>query len=69
MYGLDTDFPGYSQSLKEPDIYSRAAAIENSLHAAIVNAIGCHPERFIPHIQPYEFEGLLFSTSGRLGSD
>ena len=26
---------------------------------------GCRPDRFIPHIQPYEFESLLFSDVGR----
>ncbi len=28
--------------------------------------VGCRPERFIPHIQPYEFEGLLFSDVEQL---
>ncbi len=61
LYGLDTDFPGYSDAKKLTDVYSRVAALEAALHAAIVEYVGCRPERFIPHIQPYEFEGLLFS--------
>ncbi len=30
--------------------------------------VGCRPERFIPHIQPYEYEGLLFSDVNALCS-
>lgn len=29
-------------------------------------AAGCQPDRFIPHIQPYEFEALLFSDVAAL---
>jgi hypothetical protein len=61
LYGLDTDFPYYQESKKLPDIYQRATSIESAMHQAIVAQVGCRPDRFIPHIQPYEFEGLLFS--------
>lgn len=61
LYGLDTDFPAYADASKRPDVYSRVEALELALHAAIIQHVGCLPERFIPHIQPYEFEGLLFS--------
>lgn len=61
LYGLDTSFPKFSEARPLADVYSRTTALEKALHAAIVEHIGCRPERFIPHIQPYEFEGLLFS--------
>lgn len=61
LYGLDTSFPKFSETRPLADVYSRTTALETALHAAIVEHIGCRPERFIPHIQPYEFEGLLFS--------
>ncbi|MFY7939301.1 MAG: DUF4276 family protein, partial [Burkholderiaceae bacterium] len=32
-----------------------------ALHEDIVKQAGCRSERFIPHIQPHEFEALLFS--------
>ena len=27
----------------------------------IVSKVGCRPDQFLPYIQPYEFEALLFS--------
>ncbi|MDZ5649386.1 DUF4276 family protein [Nitrospirillum sp. BR 11828] len=61
LYGLDTSFPGLDQSSPYAGPLRKAERIEASLTAAIVEGIGCKPGRFIPHIQPYEFEGLLFS--------
>lgn len=61
LYGLDTDFPGFEASKKKADVYQRTETLEQALHEAIVAHVGCRPERFISHIQPYEFEGLLFS--------
>lgn len=66
LYGLDTDFPHFDDSMKLPDIYQRATSIETAMHQSIVELVGCRPERFIPHIQPYEFEGLLFSDVNAL---
>ena len=61
LYALDTNFPAFDDAKTQPDVYSRVSLLEKALHQAIVNELGCLPERFIPHIQPYEFEGLLFS--------
>ena len=46
----------------------RAAAVEAELHAAVVRAAECRPERFFPHVQPYEFESLLFSDPSRFAA-
>ena len=61
LYRLPNNFPGFSAAKEKPDIYQRVQALEVELHQAIVAHVGCRPERFLPHIQPYEFEGLLFS--------
>ena len=62
LYALETNFPAYQDAKNKPDIYTRTACLESALHQAIIEHVGCRPERFIPHIQPYEFEGLLFSN-------
>lgn len=61
LYGLDTTFPSFTEAQRLNDIYTRTTLLESALHQTIVNHVGCRPERFIPYIQPYEFEGLLFS--------
>ncbi|WP_064742543.1 DUF4276 family protein [Azospirillum sp. B4] len=61
LYGLDTSFPGLDQSRRFTDPLRKAESVEVSLAAAIVQEVGCEPGRFVAHIQPYEFEGLLFS--------
>lgn len=61
LYALDTDFPSFADAKNKVDLRTRLVCLETSLHRAVVEHVGCRPERFIPHIQPYEFEGLLFS--------
>ena len=61
LYGLDTDFPEFENSKKLNDVHQRVTHLEQALHSAVIAHIGCRPERFLPHIQPYEYEGLLFS--------
>lgn len=68
LYGLDTDFPAFQASKQKTNVYQRTETLELALHEAIVEHVGCRPERFIPHIQPYEFEGLLFSDPSALSS-
>ena len=67
LYGLPPDFPGVRQAEGTADPLQRAAAVEAALHAAAVKAAGRGERRFHPHIQPYEFEGLLFSDPTRFG--
>ena len=61
LYGLAPDFPGVSGARGLVDPVRRAEVIENALGEAVVEAAECRRERFIPHIQPYEFEALLFT--------
>ncbi len=61
LYKLATDFPGYATAMPQPNLASRLHTLEIELHADVVAHCGCNPARFIPHIQPHEFEALLFS--------
>lgn len=49
------------QSRAIPDLGQKLELLRRELHSDVVAAAGCQPERFIPYIQPYEFEALLFS--------
>lgn len=66
LYKVDKRFPGYEQAMDTPDLGQRLDVLRHALHADVVAAAGCRPERFIPHIQPYEFEALLFSDVASL---
>ena len=61
LYGLDTSFPGFAAAKAKPDLDSRVIHLNTVLATELVAYVGCRPERFIAHIQPHEFEGLLFS--------
>jgi hypothetical protein len=69
FYGLDTDFVGNRQAVLSHSHEDKARIIEDALRAHVLeetdnNAI----RRFIPYVQMYEFEGLLFSDPARLAS-
>jgi hypothetical protein len=61
LYRLDGGFPGFASAMKNPDLQGRLDMLKLALHTDIVQEAGCAPTRFIPFIQPYEFEALLFS--------
>ena len=63
LYSLPNDFPGRADARVPADPLDRAAEIETEFHAAVIREAECPPERFLPHIQPYEFEALLFSDT------
>ena len=67
LYGLPSDFPGLTGS--PPDPLDRASAIEASLHEEVVSLARCRSDRFLPHIQPYEFEALLFSDASQFAHE
>ena len=66
LYRLDNGFPGFTSSHAQPDLSGRLTVLNQALHADIVAASGCMPGRFIPYIQPHEFEALLFSDVATL---
>lgn len=61
LYRLDSGFPGFDASQVQSDLQGRLNVLKQALHADVVREAGCQPDRFIPYIQPYEFEALLFS--------
>lgn len=61
LYRLDSDFPGFAHSRMQAGLARRLGVLREALHADVVAEAGCQPGRFIPYIQPHEFEALLFS--------
>jgi hypothetical protein len=68
LYQLDTDFPGYAVAAGLSHLPTRLHTLESAFHADIATYSGCNPARFIPYIQPHEFEALLFSNIDALVS-
>ena len=66
LYKLDTDFPDYAEARTIPDLTAPVSMLNQALHAEIVKRFEVRPDRFIVHIQPHEFEGLLFSDTAAL---
>ena len=67
LYGLPSDFPGQPEKVAQTDPLDFATLVETGFHEEVVQQAGCRPERFFPHIQPYEFESLLFSDTRAFG--
>lgn len=61
LYSLTADFPGLRAARRLIDPLDRARDIERGFHQSVITDVNCRPERFIPHVQPYEFESLLFT--------
>lgn len=66
LYKIDKRFPGFEQAMGKTDVGQKLEVLRRELHGDVVAAAQCRPERFIPHIQPYEFESLLFSEPAAL---
>jgi hypothetical protein len=62
LYALDTGFPGTPEARQIVDPLARAAHLEQCLREAVVAEAECRAERFLPHLQPYEFEALVFAN-------
>ena len=66
LYGLPSEFPGYSDAALIANPYEKVRAIEDALKADIDDW------RFIPYIQLHEFEALILSNpehiSGQFGN-
>lgn len=65
LYALDKHFPSYADSLIQNNPYDKVSLLEQSLLEDIILSEESARSRFFPHIQPYEFEGLLFSDIER----
>ncbi len=66
-YGLPSDFPGKSEGLTLTDVADKQNRVVQALANWSADSWGTQPaSRFIPYVQMYEFEGLLFSDPSRM---
>lgn len=64
FYGLPSDFPGKVDAIHRLDISDKAQAVCNAMAIQVGDSIGDeYLRRFIPYVQMYEFEALLFSDA------
>ncbi|KPC50408.1 DUF4276 family protein [Amantichitinum ursilacus] len=62
FYGLPNAFPGKAQAQQSGSPDDKADCVLNAMQAALTLELGENAmRRFIPYLQMYEFEGLLFS--------
>jgi len=66
LYRLTRDFPGVSESQRQPDPLQRAAKLEQQFAQTVIQEANVRADRFLAHIQPYEFEALLFTDVKKL---
>jgi hypothetical protein len=66
-YGLASDFVGKQESYRVTDSAQKADIVEKALAAHVLSQTDDTAiRRFIPYVQMYEFEGLLFSEPQKL---
>lgn len=67
FYGLPEDFPGKSDAKLKNGFEEKADCLQAALVEQLQEKLGEDPlRRFIPYVQMYEFEGLLFSHPEKL---
>lgn len=70
FYGLPEDFPGKREAVTLNNIKSKQSIINDRLVEQLSQHINENAmRRFIPYIQLYEFEGLLFSDPKSMASE
>lgn len=66
FYGLPPDFPGMVEATRLKIIHDKARCITRAMHEHSQQAFHENlVRRFLPYVQMYEFEGLLFSDPHR----
>jgi hypothetical protein len=67
FYGLPDNFPGKAEATQKGTAAQKARTLLNALTKTLQGKLGADPmRRFIPYVQMYEFEGLLFSDPKKL---
>ena len=67
FYALPEGFPGKQEAKSETGIRNKAKILLSSLTERLTEKLGEEPlRRFIPYVQMYEFEGLLFSDPAKM---
>lgn len=70
FYGLPESFPGKAEALPQNDLNTKSQTICTAFSKQLEEHLGANAvRRFIPHIQFYEFEGLLFSNPQKLANE
>lgn len=70
FYGLPEDFPGKAEAKLLSNIEDKRQKVERSLVEQLEHHITRDAmQRFIPYVQLYEFEGLLFSQPTSIASE
>ena len=68
-YGLSPDFPGKAEADKQHNIADKARIIQDALVEKLTERIDENAmHRFIPYVQMYEFEALLFSDCAQFAA-
>ena len=67
LYGLPANFPGKQSDSASRDPIALCERIEESLHSVVAREAQRRSDRFVPHIQPYEFEALLLADTTAFG--
>ena len=65
LYRLDSGFPGHVEAAGKP-LEQRLHLLNEKFRESMVAVADCRPDQFLPYIQPYEFEALLFSDVATL---
>jgi hypothetical protein len=69
FYGISTKFPGYQQAIRMNQHVTKSDIITSEMVKAIESEVGVSAgRRFIPYIQMYEYEALLFSEPSDFAS-
>ena len=67
FYGIDSEFPGKSEAAMKRTVGEKATCVQDAMRKHIQEEVGEDAiQRFIPYVQMYEFEGLLFSEPEEL---
>ncbi|KRP44217.1 protein of unknown function [Pseudomonas libanensis] len=69
FYGLPEEFPGKTNAAGKNTMDEKADCLLDAMVERLTNKLGDEAmRRFIPYVQMYEFEGLLFSCPKRLAT-
>lgn len=69
FYGLPESFPGKVEARAKITLDQKADCLLETMSAELVSKLGGEAmRRFIPYVQMYEFEGLLFSNPQHLAT-
>ena len=62
LYGLPSAFPGVAEAKEIPGPCGKASRVERCLREEVLEGMEVGTHRLRPHIQPFEFEALVFSN-------